>query len=286
MGQYSQYLEATSWLLVTIAGLETVILYLRGVNKNPKESLANFFIYVVRKGPWQMAQRAVQFAGLTFFYSLTPLRVPMGPDAFLIALLLVDFLYWFKHYLEHRNRFLWTIHSVHHSSEEFNLSTALRLPWIGAAILWVFYVPAVLLGFDPAIVLLCNQLVLLYQFWIHSAYIPKLGVLESIFNTPSNHRVHHGSNRRYLDKNFGGILIIWDRMFKTYRAEKEPVRYGLTTPIGTSNPFIINFAELGAFIKDVVTAASFGEALKIMVKSPGYKPRKKTTVSLPESSRG
>lgn len=281
MMHYREYLETVTWFLLAVAALETVILYIRGAHTIPKESLSNFFIYIFRKGPWQMAQRAVQFAGLSFLYLHTPLKIPMSGWTFAILLVLVDFLYWFKHYCEHRNRLLWTIHSVHHSSPEFNLSTALRLPWIGPAFMWIFYAPAVVIGFDPVFVLICSQLVLLYQFWIHAEYIPKLGTLEGIFNTPSNHRVHHGSNRPYLDKNFGGILIIWDRIFKTYAAETERVRYGLTTPINTSNPFAINFFEIKAIIKDLQAAQSFSEAVQILVRGPDYKPRR----SSPPSSR-
>lgn len=267
-----QILFVITWLLPVIALLETLF-YSKKDSYHIKETLSNVFIYVFRRWFIVFLQKTIQISLLSFFYRIAPNKLSYSFLNFLLALLLVDFLYYCKHYCEHKVRILWTFHSVHHSSNEFKLSTALRLPWFGAIFTWVFYIPAVLIGFNPALIFLCSQLVLLYQFWIHSDKIPKLGLLERYFNTPSHHRVHHASNKVYLDKNFGGILMIWDRLFGTMAIEDRPIIYGLTKPLKSSNPLDIMFYEFKNFIKDIKKAPSLKEAIKICYNAPGYRPK-------------
>lgn len=183
-----------------------------------------------------------------------------------------DFTYYWWHRASHEVRFLWAAHVNHHSSERYNLSTALRQSWTTPFTVFLFYWPLPLLGFHPLMVLTCTAVSLLYQFWIHTELIGRLGWFERWFNTPSHHRVHHGSNLDYLDRNHGGILIVWDRLFGTFAPEREPVRYGLTKNIETFNPIDIAFHEWRALWRDVRRARSWSEAVGYLFKPPGWSP--------------
>lgn len=181
-----------------------------------------------------------------------------------------DFTFYWHHRLSHEIRMLWTAHVNHHSSEEYNLSTALRqspTEYMYKKIWWI-WMP--LLGFHPLMILTMMQLNLIYQFWIHTETIGKLGFLEKIFNTPSHHRVHHGSNVAYLDRNYGGILIIWDRIFGTFREEDEPVQFGITKNIHTHNLVKITFHELKNLAKDVRRSDKIKDKLRYLFLSPGW----------------
>jgi sterol desaturase/sphingolipid hydroxylase (fatty acid hydroxylase superfamily) len=181
-----------------------------------------------------------------------------------------DFCYYWFHRLHHELRLLWAGHVNHHSSEHYNLSTALRQPWTTVLTGPVFWVPLPLLGFSPTMILTAQAISLLYQYWIHTELIDRLGPYEWVFNTPSHHRVHHGANPRYLDRNHGGILIVWDRLFGTFQREDEdePVRYGLTTNIHTFNPLRIAFHEWVAMGRDLLVAPRY--ALGYLVGPPGW----------------
>ncbi len=174
--------------------------------------------------------------------------------AFALALVLWDFLYYWDHRLQHERRLLWANHVSHHSSQHYNLSTALRQPWTGLMMTWVF-APLPLLGIRPKMAMRAGQLNLLYQYWIHTEVIDRLPkAAEKVLNTPSHHRVHHGSNRQYLDKNYGGILIVWDKLFGTFEPELRRVRYGLTKNIDTFNPIRISLQEFVDIGRDVAGA--------------------------------
>jgi sterol desaturase/sphingolipid hydroxylase (fatty acid hydroxylase superfamily) len=187
------------------------------------------------------------------------------------AILADDFCYYWFHRLHHEVRALWASHVPHHSSERYNLSTALRQSWTPFTAL-PFYAPLLLLGFDPVLVLTVHAINLLYQFWIHTELVGRLGPLEWILNTPSHHRVHHGANPRYLDRNYGGILIVWDRLFGTFEPEGEPVRFGLTKNIGTFQPLRIAFHEWVAIARDVARARTLAERLGFLFAPPGWRP--------------
>lgn len=177
--------------------------------------------------------------------------------------------YWF-HRVHHEVRLLWACHVNHHSSQHFNLSTALRQPLLTPLSGPLFWAPLPLIGFAPGMVLLAQGWSLLYQFWIHTEAVDRLGPLEWVLNTPSHHRVHHGKNVPYLDKNHGGILIIWDRLFGTFAAESERVAYGLTKDIRTFHPLRIAFHELAAIGRDVARAPGLSAKLGYLLAPPGW----------------
>lgn len=177
--------------------------------------------------------------------------------------------YWF-HRLHHEIRLLWAAHVNHHSSQHYNLSTALRQPLLTPFTGPWFWMILPLIGFPPWMVLTAQAWSLLYQFWLHTEAIDRLGPLEWIFNTPSHHRVHHGKNVRYLDKNHGGILIIWDRLFGTFAPETERVVYGLTKDIDTYNPLRIGFHEVAAIGRAVAHAPTLRAKLGYLFAPPGW----------------
>lgn len=176
-----------------------------------------------------------------FAYELAPYKFPADMWWTWVVLFFVDDLaYYIFHRVSHESRLFWNFHVVHHSSEEYNLSVAVRQSWFSGILHWLFYAPIMLLGFAPWMFALMHGFNLIYQFWIHTKFVKRLGWLESIFNTPSHHRVHHGVNIPYLDKNYAGVLIIWDRMFGSFVPETEEPRYGIIKPIKSYNPLWIN----------------------------------------------
>lgn len=190
------------------------------------------------------------------------------------ALLFVgeDFCYYWFHRAHHEVRLLWAAHVNHHSSRHYNLSTALRQSWTTPFTGVPFWLVLPLLGFHPAMILVQQAISLLYQYWLHVEWIGKLGPLEWIFNTPSHHRVHHGRDARYLDRNHGGILIVWDRLFGTFEPERETPDYGLTTNLETFHPVRIAFHEWVAIARDVAKARSLRAALGYVLGPPGWRP--------------
>lgn len=206
----------------------------------------------------------------TALFRKSPLDLGAGPLAYAVGILGWDFLYYWNHRLGHESRWLWAVHVVHHSSERYNLATALRQPVAEALTIYVPYGLLSLLGVRPAIVQDARAVNLIYQFWIHTEAIRSLGPLEKVFNSPSSHRVHHGSNRRYLDRNHGSILIIWDRLFGTYEPESEEVVYGLTTNIDTYNPVRIATHEWASIARDIYRARNWGDRVNYLVRGPGW----------------
>jgi sterol desaturase/sphingolipid hydroxylase (fatty acid hydroxylase superfamily) len=181
-----------------------------------------------------------------------------------------DFIYYWNHRFMHETRWLWAIHVVHHSSEHYNLSTALRQPVLDVFGMFVPYGALSLAGFRPDTIETARGLNLLYQYWIHTETIGKLGPVEEVFNTASHHRVHHGSNRQYLDRNHGSIFIIWDRLFGTFEREDEPVRYGLTKNIDTYNPLKIATHEHADILRDVAASTTWRDRLQFVFRGPGW----------------
>jgi sterol desaturase/sphingolipid hydroxylase (fatty acid hydroxylase superfamily) len=186
-----------------------------------------------------------------------------------------EFCYYWFHRAAHRVRWFWCNHAVHHSANELNLSAAYRIGILsrasGSA---AFYVPLIWLGFEPRVVFAMLSLNLLYQFWIHATWIPKLGWLELVLNTPSAHRVHHAANLEYLDANYGGVLIVFDRLFGTYRAERDdlPCRYGLVVPMTGYNPVKIELFQWHALVRDLLAARSARAVLGHLFMPPGWSP--------------
>ena len=184
-----------------------------------------------------------------------------------------DLLYYWAHRVSHEVNLFWTGHSVHHQSEEYNLSVALRQGAVQKVWTFYFYLPLALLGFKTEWFLLASAINLLYQFWIHTEAINKFPTfIEFIFNTPSHHRVHHGRNPKYIDKNHGGTFIIWDRIFDTFQVEEERPVYGVTTPINTWNPVYAHFIPFKCLFEDVASVKGFGNKMKVLFYKPGWLP--------------
>ncbi len=186
-----------------------------------------------------------------------------------------EFSYYWFHRASHRIRWFWATHAIHHSSNELNLAAAYRFGWTGRiSATGIFYAPLIWLGFPPAAVFGVLSLNLLYQFWLHASWIPKLGWLEYVFNTPSHHRVHHAANLDYLDANYGGVLILFDRLFHTFIEERAdlPCRYGLVKPLRSNNPFVINAHEWQALGRDLWQARGWRERWLYLFGPPGWRP--------------
>jgi sterol desaturase/sphingolipid hydroxylase (fatty acid hydroxylase superfamily) len=196
-----------------------------------------------------------------------------GPVALALAIVGWDFIYYWNHRFMHECRYLWAVHVVHHSSEHYNLSTALRQPVADSIAVSVPYGALCLAGLSPGLVATARGVNLLYQFWIHTEAIGRIGPPEEVLNSPSHHRVHHGSNSQYLDRNHGSILIVWDRLFGTFEREDEPVVYGITKNIDTFNPAQIASHEFATMLHDVAGSTGWGERFSHVARAPGWAPR-------------
>jgi sterol desaturase/sphingolipid hydroxylase (fatty acid hydroxylase superfamily) len=185
-----------------------------------------------------------------------------------LLFLIMDFSFYWWRRASHRMRFFWANHVNHHSSTEFNFSTALRQPIFSPILRPLFYLYIPWLGFDPQLVIVLGIISLIWAVWSHTKHIGKLGFLEYIIVTPSGHRVHHGTNPEYIDKNYGGVFIFWDILFGTFEHEVKPVVYGITQNINTYNPIKIIFHEWQALYKDVVQSKSLGEAFNRTFRPP------------------
>ncbi len=192
--------------------------------------------------------------------------------AWIVCFLGVDFCYYWFHRISHESNLPWGAHIVHHSSEEYNLAVALRQGAFQPLFGWIFYLPLAWIGFPPLMFLACKSFNTLYQFWIHTRTIGKLGAFEWVFNTPSHHRVHHGCDVKYIDKNYGGTLIVFDRLFGSFQAEEEEPTYGITKPLADWNPVWANFHYWNDLIALSRRAPSWRERLKVWIKPPAWKP--------------
>lgn len=197
---------------------------------------------------------------------------PNSVWTWLLLFIGVDFFYYWFHRLSHEINALWAAHIVHHQSEEYNLTVALRQSWFQSGFAWIFYLPLAFAGFEPMMFLTVSAFNTLYQFWIHTRAIGNMGILEWILNTPSHHRVHHGSNPKYIDKNHAGTLIIWDRMFGTFQKEEEEVVYGITKPLASWNPVWANFHYWVELVQSARMASSIRSKIKQFIMPPGWFP--------------
>lgn len=197
---------------------------------------------------------------------------PITVWTIVLGVLACDFVYYWEHRIAHEIRLFWTQHAVHHSSRYMNTSVAIRFGPLEGVISALFHLPLILLGFPPAIVLFGILFVLAYQTWIHTELIGRLGFLDGFLNTPSNHRVHHGCDDKYIDRNYGGIFIIWDRLFGTYAREEETPRYGLKRDFDSANPLIVWISELPQFFRDLKNARSLREFCMYIFGPPGWTP--------------
>lgn len=202
-------------------------------------------------------------------YNLVPWTMPRVWWGFVVCFIAVDFCRYWAHRLSHEQRFWWATHVTHHSSNKMNFSVSFRTGWT-QHIKFIFFLPVPLLGIDPFTFFICHQLAVLYQFFVHTELVKKLPApVEYVLVTPSHHRVHHGSNPKYIDKNYGSTFIIWDRIFNTFQKEEEQPSYGLTTPVNSFNPIYLVFHEWTALIKDLRHCKSFKEAFQLTFYPPG-----------------
>jgi sterol desaturase/sphingolipid hydroxylase (fatty acid hydroxylase superfamily) len=273
-------LAAGPLFLLAILGERFLIRGARKAHYEPRDTWANIATGAgsqVLGAPWAL----VEVAALVALYDVAPVDLDHGWVAWTVAMIGVDVAYYWYHRLHHESRVLWAIHVAHHSSRRYNLSVALRQPWVVVSTL-PFLAPLALLGIAPELILTSFAINLLYQFLIHTEAIRRMWApVEFVFNTPSHHRVHHGSNREYLDKNYGGILIIWDRMFNSFEPEVAPVIYGLTKNIDTHNPFRIETHEWVAIYRDVRRAGSVRHALGYVFRHPGWAPKSAVPATSP-----
>ena len=207
--------------------------------------------------------------GALWIYNLVPWRMELNWWTLIPCYLIFDFCSYWSHRVSHIQRFFWATHVVHHSAENYNLTVSFRLSWIQNLKIF-FFLPVAFLGFHPVVIFIVSQASVLFQFWVHTEYIKKLHpAIEYIFATPSNHRVHHGSQDKYLDKNFAATFIFWDRIFGTYQKEEEEPEYGLTKKIGNRlDPVFLNFHEYYDMAADVKQAKGLRKKLFYIFGSP------------------
>ena len=198
--------------------------------------------------------------------------VPFAWWAWPLCLVGVDLGYYWFHRASHRINAIWAGHVVHHQSEEYNLAVALRQSWFVKLLEWPFYLPLALLGFPPEMFVTAFTLDVLYQFWIHTRLVGKLGPLELVMNTPSHHRVHHGIDPKYIDKNYAGVFIVWDRMFGTFQEEEEEPAYGLVKPLASWSPLWANAHRWVEIAELSAAATTIGEKLYAFVAPPEWRP--------------
>ena len=197
----------------------------------------------------------------------------------ILTFVVIDLVFYIYHRMSHRIRFLWAIHLSHHSSEEMNFAVSFRQAWFGPISKIPFFMVLPLLGFDPTIIAAAGVISTLWGIVGHTQIVGRLGFVEWIFNTPSHHRVHHGSNEQYIDKNYGNLLIIWDRMFGTFEPEKEKVKFGLVNNVNTFNPTKITFMAWSSMIEDIKNKQSLSEALRIIFGPPNTHKKIKVRTS-------
>ena len=240
------------------------------------DSITNFLTFMAFPLMSQLLGAAF-FVGL-FFYAYEEWRVfdiPINGYTIILTVIAADFIYYWEHRFMHMTGIGWVTHTVHHSSPEFNISVAYRFGPLDGFYPWFFHFPLVLLGVNPLVVFGAEILVQAYQAILHTEAIPKLHRwIESIFNTPSHHRVHHGSNAQYCDKNYGGIFIVWDKLFGTFEPEGEKVVYGITKPLNSVNPFVVFFHGFPRLFSELKKSQSVGDFFGYLLNPPGWEPGK------------
>jgi sterol desaturase/sphingolipid hydroxylase (fatty acid hydroxylase superfamily) len=231
----------------------------------------SYFTKIIAFTAWGLVLQHLAIFNMPLEWFDTSVR---GIALWITAAVAWDFFYYWFHRYSHEISVLWAAHAVHHQSEEYNLSTALRQTSTGFLFGWIFYVPLFVIGFPLEVLITVNAVNLIYQFWVHTRLIGRIGPLESVLMTPSHHRVHHAQNERYIDKNYGGMFIIWDRLFGTYEPEDdaEPVLFGVRKPLGSWNPFWANFQVYDYLLFDARKTRRWRDKLGIWFRRTGWRP--------------
>jgi sterol desaturase/sphingolipid hydroxylase (fatty acid hydroxylase superfamily) len=262
------------FVAVGLMSLETLVDFIR--RREPGRRLLHSLVSLSTQVPYLAGELLFTTAAVLGYFAayefITPIALPVTPVFCALALLAADFTYYWEHRLAHQVRLLWVSHAVHHSARIMNTAVSLRFGLLESPWAALMHLPLVMLGLHPLVVIAAQVAVLAYQTWIHTELIGRLGPLDAFLNTPSNHRVHHGCDGKYLDRNYGGILIIWDRIFGTYQAEEEPPRYGLARDFDSLNPVKIWFSEVPGLVRDLAGARSLGEVRRFLFGRPGWRP--------------
>ena len=226
--------------------------------------------------PYLVFEVLILTGAYAVFYILAdvaqPWQIPLTWWGIALAVIAADFTYYWEHRIAHEVRLLWTQHAVHHSSRDYNIITGIRFGPLEGVWSLIAHIPLVFLGFSPEMIFFGIITVLAYQTWIHTEVIGKLGWFDKVMNSPANHRVHHGCDDKYIDRNYGGITVIWDQLFGTFRAEEETPRYGLKRDFDSRNPVAVWFSELPELWRDVTQAKSWGDAWRYLIRPPGWRP--------------
>lgn len=243
--------------------------YTQRKNYDTKESLGSLFVGLGNVAINLFFKLGFIY-GAVYLYNLVPWRMELNWYTLFPCLLIYDYCSYWAHRVSHFNRFFWGTHVIHHSADNYNLTVSFRLSWVQHFKL-LFFLPVAFIGFHPIIFFVVNQISVLFQFWQHTEYIGKLpSFIEKLVVTPSNHRVHHGSDEKYIDKNFGAIFIFWDFLHKSYQIEEEKPTYGLTTKLENKiDPLHLNFHEYKDMWQDVKEAKGFKEKWFYIFGSPG-----------------
>lgn len=275
--------EAFFMIGIAILLIEIAEALFKGEHKG--RTFAEMLVSASTQIPYLVVEIFIMTGAYGIFYilseNLVSWSIPMTWWGLALAVLAADITYYWEHRIAHEVRILWTQHAVHHSSRDYNIITGIRFGPLEGMWSLIAHLPLVFLGFSPEMIFFGIIVVLAYQTWIHTELIGKLGPLEWVLNTPSHHRVHHGSDRKYLDKNYGGITIIWDRLFGTFQVEEETPRYGLARDFDTRNPISVWFSEWPGVFADIRKARTTLEAWQYLVNRPGWQPKDQRPTKTP-----
>ena len=267
-------------LAIPVFFLLIIIEYLYGryVGKNTyrlNDTVTSITVGMISRFPTMLnlGVQSVIFVYISSYLNMELLSVK-NPFTWIIAFLLYDLSYYWMHRMHHEIKILWATHSVHHHGEDYNLATALRQTSTGWLWKWIFYMPMIILGVPGEVFITVAGVNLVYQFWVHTEHIGHLGFLEKIFITPMNHRIHHAKNKEYIDANYGGVFIIWDRMFGTYNPQRSDIKpvYGTATPLNSWNPLWANFQVFSIMIKDTIKTKSWKDKIKVWFSKTYWRP--------------
>ena len=276
---YEWELLAEDWFFVAAMlffSVEIIRLIVKGEMswRTAGDVAANFITLAAHLGLVLLVAGAYMASFYWVYENASLIQLPNNLYTIGLCILACDLAYYWEHRMAHQIGLGWATHTVHHSSPYFNISVAYRHGPLDAIFGLPFHLPVVALGFDPILVLFSAAMVQLFQTALHTEVIGKLPApIEAVFNTPSHHRVHHGSNLKYLDKNYAGILIIWDRMFGTFAREEEKVVYGVLPPIDSNNPLVVFFHGFTRIARKIGNARGFGNKLACLVMGPGWRPK-------------
>lgn len=271
------YLIIACWgVVLLVAVLGEQVWRMAYEKRRPSTDFAtNISLFFIGSAVKSVVTSALMLLMLVYFYSLSPWQIDTGPLLIVALWLVSDFSYCWHHRLGHRSRILWADHQQHHSSSELDFSTNLRRPFLAETYKWFPLCFFCLLGVDPIVMFIVFRATAAWQVWCHNDRIGRLGWVDSVFNTPSNHRVHHSSNPLYIDKNYGAFLMLWDKLFGTYQAEREdtPPVFGLSKPLATRNPFKVIAAGYLELAKSTRQTAGFFNRIKHLLFAPTNKAK-------------